>query len=187
MLLAAVATLSGGCGLFDKNGSSNETRAVAELQDAKGSFAGVAFFTDYEGGVRVALRLRGLEPGEYAVHIHEFACTPGDFQSAGGHFNPYGREHGLLNPKGPHAGDLPNITVGQNGSYEGTLSAPLVSLAGGPNSLFKSGGTSLVIHSRPDEGKPGNEADSDSKRVACGAIRKAGSPSQDTFRKNSEE
>lgn len=185
MLLTAIAALSGGCELFEKDGDSHETRAVAELQDSKGSFAGVAFFTDYEGGVRVALRLRGLEPGEYAVHIHEFACTPGDFQSAGGHFNPYGREHGLLNPKGPHAGDLPNITVGENGSYEGTLSASLVSLGDGANSLFKAGGTSLVIHSKPDEGKPA--AESDSKRVACGAIRRAASPSQDTFRKGSGE
>src|SRR5262245_35533703 len=96
-----LAILAAGCAQLGLGGdSSPKTGAVTELQDAQGTFVGVAFFTEEPGGVRVALRLRGLKAGEYAVHIHEFAAAPGDFESAGGHFNPDGREHGLLNPKG---------------------------------------------------------------------------------------
>jgi superoxide dismutase, Cu-Zn family len=183
LLLGATVIAATGCGMFDKlggGGNGDESvGAVAELEDAQGSFVGVAFISAEGGGARIALRLRGLEPGDYAVHIHEFAAAPGDFESAGGHFNPFGREHGLLNPKGPHAGDLPNITVGPNGSFEGSISAPLVSLEKGENSLFKSGGTSLVIRGGPDDGRSQPSGD----RVACGPIRKADAASQDSYRK----
>lgn len=183
ILLVGVAALAAaGCGMFEKLGGSDADEsvgAVAELQDAHGSFVGVAFISKEAGGARLALRLRGLEPGEYAVHIHEFSAAAGDFESAGGHFNPFGREHGLLNPKGPHAGDLPNITVGANGSFEGSISAPLVTLGEGANSLFKPGGTSLVIRGGADDGRSQPSGD----RVACGPIRKADAASQDSYRK----
>ena len=184
VLISLCAALAAGCGAFEKltgGGKDDDSvGAVAELQDADGSFVGVAFFSEDEaGGTRIALRLRGLKPGDYAVHIHEFAAAPGDFESAGSHFNPFGREHGLLNPKGPHAGDLPNIAVGENGSYEGTISAPLVTLGSGANSLFKSGGTSLVIQGAADDGKSLKPGD----RVACGPIRKSDAASYDSYRK----
>jgi Cu-Zn family superoxide dismutase len=185
ILLSGIIVLSTGCKAFENLTGGDKTDAVgaiAELQDANGSFVGVAFISEDAGGARIALRLRGLEPGEYAVHVHEFAAAPGDFESAGGHFNPFGREHGLLNPKGPHAGDLPNIVVGENGSFEGSISAPLVTLGDGKHSLFKSGGTSLVIHKGPDDGRsqPSGQA---GDRVACGPIRKADAASYDSYRK----
>src|SRR5687768_3322573 len=101
LLLSSTLILTVGCGMFEKLGGGGDAKeetvgAVAELQDAQGSFVGVAFLSPEGGGTRIALRLRGLPAGEYAVHIHEFAAAPGDFESAGGHFNPFRREHGLL-------------------------------------------------------------------------------------------
>ena len=37
------------------------------------------------------------------------------FDSAGGHFNPDGKKHGLMAPEGHHAGDMPNLHIPQSG------------------------------------------------------------------------
>ena len=58
------------------------------------------------------LDLHGLPPGEHAIHFHQKPqCDPPDFKSAGGHFNPSGKQHGFQNPQGHHAGDMMNFTV----------------------------------------------------------------------------
>ena len=105
----------------------------------------------------------------HGLHIHTVgACTP-DFAAVGGHFNPTTAQHGLDNPSGPHAGDLPNLEIDAdgNGTYEATTT--LVTLAQGDNSLFDSDGSALVIHADPDDlitDPAGNSGD----RIACGII-----------------
>ena len=102
--------------------------------------------------------------------------TPGPdgkaFSEAGAHFNPTGKKHGKDNPDGPHAGDLPNFTVKDDGTATVHVEAKLVTLVEGePNSLFQPNGTCLVIHSGPDDYRTdptGNAGD----RVACGEIKK---------------
>jgi Cu-Zn family superoxide dismutase len=144
----------------------------ATLKNAEGKGVGTATFTPAKGGVKVQVQVSGLSPGKHGIHIHSAAkCDPPDFATAGGHFNPGGKKHGLHNPEGAHAGDLPNLTVGKNGKGKGTFTAKGATLGEGDGSLFGPGGTALVIHANADDEKT-DPAGNSGARVACGVIEK---------------
>ncbi len=144
--------------------------AQAELSDAQGKVLGKATFTQLPEGVLIRVQASNLPPGVHGFHIHERAeCHSPGFTTAGGHFNPEGKAHGFKNPNGPHAGDLPNVTVPESGVLDVSTLATRVTLGDGPNSLFREGGTSLMIHAGPDDYMT-DPAGNSGARIVCGPI-----------------
>ncbi|HJZ79992.1 MAG TPA: superoxide dismutase family protein, partial [Pyrinomonadaceae bacterium] len=107
-----------------------------------------------------------------AMHFHQNAkCEGPDFKSAGPHFNPDNKKHGMDNPEGHHAGDMANFTVDAKGNAKFSATDKEANLGSDSHSLFSNGGTALVIHAKADDMKTdpsGNSGD----RIACGVITK---------------
>ncbi len=125
--------------------------ARASMRDSDGNKTGTVMFSETGcGAVRIEVEVHSLPPGEKAMHIHEKPCGPDGFAEAGGHFNPHGKEHGFLNRKGPHAGDLPNIPVNEDGTSRAIFISNRITLKEGEKrSILRSPGTSVVIHEGP--------------------------------------
>ena len=146
--------------------------ATATLRDAQGKTVGTATLTPSDGGVKINVSVSGVTPGLHGFHVHAVGkCEGPEFKSAGGHFNPGSKEHGLENPKGSHAGDMPNLSVSADGSGKGEFLARGASLDTGPGSLFPDGGTAVVLHAAPDDMKS-DPAGNAGARIACGLVER---------------
>jgi len=143
-----------------------------DLKDAKGNSVGMAMISPAAGGgVSVDLDLKGLPAGEHALHFHAVPKCEAPFTSAGSHFNPAMKKHGMQNPEGAHAGDMSNFTVDAKGNAKTTITNKNVTMGAEANSLYANGGTALMIHAAADDMKS-DPAGNAGARIACGTITK---------------
>jgi superoxide dismutase, Cu-Zn family len=150
-------------------------QATAEFVDREGNAVGTATLTEGPNGILIYLDLHDLPPGPKAIHIHSVGtCEDPDegFVASKGHLNPDGKEHGLMNPKGPDAGDLPNLIVRDDGTVQVEMFTALYSLDGkeGRGNVLDEDGAAFVIHQNRDDHitQPIGGA---GPRIACGVIK----------------
>jgi Cu-Zn family superoxide dismutase len=143
----------------DRHGEHAHTpsEAHATLIDRARNEIGQVRFQQGPTGVLITIEMDGLPEsavGWHGVHLHEIGdCSNEDFTSSGGHINPSGRSHGLLNPDGPDNADLPNIYVHENGALRAQLFTTQVSLNGETDApaLLDDNGSALVMHENQDD------------------------------------
>jgi Cu-Zn family superoxide dismutase len=170
-LAVGILAVSTGCASAPRG----QRHASATLQDSAGRQVGTIRLTDAgASGVVLDASVEGLTAGQHGIHFHAVGrCdASGAFASAGGHANPTNRKHGLENPDGPHAGDLPNLVVGadQRGSLR--VTTPRVTLGDDVGSLLDEDGTAVVVHATQDDQRT-DPAGNSGARVACGVVRRS--------------
>lgn len=150
---AAVATVN----LTAPNGASVGTAQLRQSTD---------------GFVTVDVNISSLTPGAHGIHFHAVGLCEGStsFSTAGGHYNPLDREHGLSRPGGPHAGDAPNLVAGADGRATASFNTDRVTLTPGAATLFDADGSSLVVHAAADD-QVSQPSGNSGGRVACGVVR----------------
>jgi Cu-Zn family superoxide dismutase len=152
--------------------ASAQSLARADMKNAEGKSVGTASLRETREGLLITVNVKGLLDGLHAVHVHSVGnCEGPAFTSAGGHFNPLSKKHGLKNPDGPHAGDLPDMYVNKDGvgRYEALMRS--MTLGAGTTSIMDADGSAIVIHATADDNltdPAGNSGD----RIACGVITK---------------
>ena len=145
--------------------------ASAPLKDAQGKEVGSVNLTQTPRGVLINVAVKGLPPGEHAFHVHATGKCEAPFTTAGGHFNPDSKKHGLMAADGAHAGDMPNLHIPQSGDLNvEVVNAAITLEKGKPNSVFDADGSALIIHAGSDDYKsdPTGEAGG---RIACGVVQ----------------
>ncbi len=147
-------------------------KAAATLIGIDGSEIGKAHLKQGPHGVLIHVKVSGLTPGKHGLHLHSHGVCEGHegFKTAKGHVGKVEGAHGLMNPKGPEPGDLPNIYVGADGTGEMEAFTSLVTLKGNENNLLDADGSTFIIHEKPDDHitQPIGGAGA---RVACGIIK----------------
>jgi len=145
--------------------------ASAPLKNGEGKEVGSVNLAQTSQGVLLNVAVKGLPPGEHAFHVHDVGKCEPPFTSAGGHFNPGGKKHGMMSPEGQHAGDMPNLHIPQSGDLTvEVLNVNITLEKDKPNSVFDADGSAVIIHAGSDDYKtdPTGEAGG---RIACGVIQ----------------
>lgn len=145
--------------------------ASAAMKSPDGKDVGSVELTQTPNGVLLSAKLRNLPVGTHAFHVHAVGKCEPPFKSAGGHYNPDGKKHGILVEGGMHAGDMPNVHVAENGSLSiEVLNAGITLKKGAGTSVFDADGSAIVMHAKGDDYKsqPSGAAGA---RIACGVIK----------------
>lgn len=155
--------------------SAEEAVVQMNLIDEQGvgKSIGSVRLADSPQGLKATPSLSGLTPGFHGFHVHEKPdCGPGMKDgkrqagiAAGGHYDPAGTgKHEGPDGKG-HLGDLPALTVGQDGKSSTFVLAPHLKLADikGRSLMIHAGGDNYSDTPAPLGGGGG--------RVACGLIK----------------
>jgi superoxide dismutase, Cu-Zn family len=148
--------------------ANSKTLEVAFQPKSGSQLSGKATLTETPEGVKVALALEGLAPGEHGAHVHEKGdCSAPDGASAGGHFNPASNPHALPTGTPRHLGDLGNITISADGKGTLEIVAAGANLKDGdPNSFV---GRAIIVHEKQDDG--GQPTGNAGGRVGCAEIK----------------
>lgn len=165
--LALLGACAGSANLEDAaDAPAAASSARASLYSPSGIAMGTATVDEVAGGLKLTVNGVALPAGGHGTHIHTTGkCDAPDFSTAGGHWNPSAKQHGLSNPQGPHAGDLPNLLIGTDGAGSITINLPGATLAG----LLDADGAALVVHAQPDDNHTDPSGNSGG-RIACGVF-----------------
>jgi Cu-Zn family superoxide dismutase len=145
-----------------------QATASATIRDTAGKTVGTATFVDTYAGLLVSGDVSDLGIGAHGIHIHTVGKCEPPFTSAGGHFNPTGKQHGFRASKGNHLGDMPNIVTPPAGPYHFEVVLPGVTLKG-QNALLDADGAAIVVHAARDDYVT-DPAGNSGGRIACGVI-----------------
>jgi len=147
--------------------TGSPTPTILEVRNAAGAAVGTLTFRTTSAGLNIAGTLTGLPVGTHGIHLHQVGrCEGPDFTTAGAHLNPTAAKHGLENPAGPHAGDLPNITVNSAGVGQVDMTTKRITMS----ELFDADGSAIVVHAAADDQRT-DPSGSSGARIACGIVR----------------
>jgi len=176
--LTALGGWAGSAAAADKKAAPIKVKMNQITADGVGEAAGTITIKTTKTGLELAIDLSKLPPGEHGFHMHEKgSCDPADKegkktagQAAGGHFDPDATKAHKGPAGGGHKGDLPKLTVPENGKLKTKI--PVEGLTAADVA-----GRSLMIHAGGD-----NYADAPKPlggggdRVVCGVIPGTATP-----------
>lgn len=145
--------------------------ATATLATADGTEVGQVTFIETPAGVQVSADLHDVTgDGVHGFHVHETGeCSPPDFTSAGGHFDPEGVDHACPPTTPRHAGDLGNVAI-TGGAGLLDLTTDLLTVAPGDTSVV---GKAVILHEGEDDCSTQPTGDAGG-RLACGVVEVEG-------------